>query len=366
MTLSKTDICNYALTALGQPAVTDVDTDTTAGGIQAKRHYDPTLNSLLRSHPWQFASMWADLVRPTIVTSGTSTGTNSATTLNDTGQAWTVNVYAGCWLWVTDGTGEGQIRLIASNTATCLTTADDFTVTPDATSVYEVWQFSLPFQDAPVTSGTSTGTNSSTTLNDTGKSWTVNAYAPTDDATYWLWITSGTGSNQIRRIVSNTATQITTDDDFKVTPTTAGYEVWKYPTSYRWDYQYVLPSDFLRLLQIDPELDADVDVSNERYAIQGDYLKSDSETMRIQYVRTVTDPTEFDALFVEAMTTALAAKLVMPLLQDKVWQVELEKKLDRILQRARAVNFTEARAQKKPLTWNEARGASTDVSEVTT
>ena len=347
MTLTKTEICNFSLTALGQPAVADVDTDITTGGIQAKRHYDPTLNSLLRSHPWQFASMWADLVRPTILTSGTSTGTNSATTLNDTGQAWTVNVYAGCWLWVTDGTGEGQIRRIVSNTATQITTDDDFKVTPDATSGYEVWQFSLPFQDAPVTSGTSTGTNSATTLNDTGKAWTVNAYAPTDDATYWLWLTSGTGSGQIRRIVSNTATQITTDDDFKVTPTTAGYEVWKYPSAYQWDYQYQLPSDFLRLEKADP--------SDERFEVEGAYLKTDSDTMSIRYVRLITDPTLFDALFVEAMTVALAAKLVMPLLQDKVWQVELEKKLDRILQRARAVNRTEVRAQKKPLTWNEAR-----------
>jgi len=259
MTLTKTEICNFSLTALGQPAVADVDTDITTGGIQAKRHYDPTLNSLLRSHPWQFASMWADLVRPTILTSGTSTGTNSATTLNDTGQAWTVNVYAGCWLWVTDGTGEGQIR----------------------------------------------------------------------------------------RIVSNTATQITTDDDSKVTPTTAGYEVWKYPSAYQWDYQYQLPSDFLRLEKADP--------SDERFEVEGAYLKTDSDTMSIRYVRLITDPTLFDALFVEAMTVALAAKLVMPLLQDKVWQVELEKKLDRILQRARAVNRTEVRAQKKPLTWNEAR-----------
>lgn len=70
--------------------------------------------------------------------SGTSTGTNTATTLNNTGKAWLTNQWANYQVRITGGTGIGQIRMIASNTATALTVSAAWTVTPDATSVYTI------------------------------------------------------------------------------------------------------------------------------------------------------------------------------------------------------------------------------------
>lgn len=69
---------------------------------------------------------------------GTSTGTNSTTTLNDTGKAWITNAYANKYLVITGGTGAGQTRKIASNTATAITINTAWTTTPDATSTYTV------------------------------------------------------------------------------------------------------------------------------------------------------------------------------------------------------------------------------------
>lgn len=69
---------------------------------------------------------------------GTSTGTNTGTTLNDTGKAWQTNALANYQVRITAGTGIGQIRNIASNTATAITVSSAWTVTPDATSVYAV------------------------------------------------------------------------------------------------------------------------------------------------------------------------------------------------------------------------------------
>ena len=69
---------------------------------------------------------------------GTSTGTNTTTTLNNTGKAWGTNCYANSQVRITAGTGLGQRRVIASNTATALTVAVAWTVTPDATSVYSI------------------------------------------------------------------------------------------------------------------------------------------------------------------------------------------------------------------------------------
>lgn len=77
---------------------------------------------------------------------GTATA-GATTTLTDTGKAWTVNKYSNWDVEVLSGTGAGQRRRIASNTATVLTLAaavtgnartGPFSVAPDATSVYRI------------------------------------------------------------------------------------------------------------------------------------------------------------------------------------------------------------------------------------
>lgn len=60
----------------------------------------------------------------------------------------------------------------------------------------------LGSQSALLTNGTATS-GSTTTLNDTGKSWTVNDYKG-----YTCFIVSGTGAGQVRTIGYNTATQL--------------------------------------------------------------------------------------------------------------------------------------------------------------
>lgn len=69
---------------------------------------------------------------------GTSTGSNTTTTLNNTGKAWLTNQWANYQVRIKAGTGIGQIATIASNTATALTIATTWTVTPDATSQYVI------------------------------------------------------------------------------------------------------------------------------------------------------------------------------------------------------------------------------------
>ncbi len=54
---------------------------------------------------------------------GIATGTQSATTLKDTNKAWTVDIWAGASVWIHDGTGDGQLRTIVSNTADTFTVA---------------------------------------------------------------------------------------------------------------------------------------------------------------------------------------------------------------------------------------------------
>lgn len=66
-------------------------------------------------------------------------------------------------------------------------------------------------------SGTSSGTNGVNTLNDTAKAWTASIWIA-NSSTFRVRITGGTGSGQVRTITANTATQLTVDTNWTVTP----------------------------------------------------------------------------------------------------------------------------------------------------
>ena len=72
--------------------------------------------------------------------SGTSTGTNTSGTLNDTSKTWTVNAYANKTIITTFGTAPGQIKKIASNTATTITLDVNYSFNPsiDNTTQYVI------------------------------------------------------------------------------------------------------------------------------------------------------------------------------------------------------------------------------------
>lgn len=68
---------------------------------------------------------------------GTATG-GGASTLTNSAKAWATNQWANFQVHIIAGTGAGQIRTIASNTGTVLSTATAWTTNPDATSVYHL------------------------------------------------------------------------------------------------------------------------------------------------------------------------------------------------------------------------------------
>ena len=71
----------------------------------------------------------------------TKVGTTSATsrTLTDSGLALTTDRYANYRIYITGGTGIGQNRRIVAHTATTFTISNNWDVTPNSTSTYEVW-----------------------------------------------------------------------------------------------------------------------------------------------------------------------------------------------------------------------------------
>ena len=55
MAISETSIANLALSKIGVPRITNIDTTTSVTAQQCREHYDITRDQLLRSHEWGFA-----------------------------------------------------------------------------------------------------------------------------------------------------------------------------------------------------------------------------------------------------------------------------------------------------------------------
>lgn len=68
---------------------------------------------------------------------GTATA-GGASTLTNSGKNWTVNSWNNSQIRIVSGTGAGQIKTVASNTATVITTSSAWTTQPDATSIYSI------------------------------------------------------------------------------------------------------------------------------------------------------------------------------------------------------------------------------------
>lgn len=78
--------------------------------------------------------------------SGTASA-GTASTLSDSSKSWTVDEWnsdaslvGGYMVHIYSGTGSGQCRTITDNTATQLTVSPDWSTTPDATSLYRIFE----------------------------------------------------------------------------------------------------------------------------------------------------------------------------------------------------------------------------------
>lgn len=148
-----------------------------------------------------------------------SNGTASAggaKTLTDSGKTWGTNAFAGCCVKIMSGTGSGQVKTIASNTATVLTVDGNWNTQPSTDSVYMIFEGEL------VSSGTATAGGAST-LTDGNAAWGTNSWQG-----YTLNITGGTGSGQTATIASNTGTVLTRTGTWSVNPdNTSTYQIYR-------------------------------------------------------------------------------------------------------------------------------------------
>lgn len=135
----------------------------------------------------------------------TATGYTS-TTASDSTASFTTNAFADRWIYIRTaaGGGQGQLRRIASNTATQITVTSAWTTTPVGASTFDVWMDS----DTVGSATTTTITKGGTTPN-----WTANEHSGR-----WVNIISGSGALQSVRITSNTTTVLTLEDALLLAP----------------------------------------------------------------------------------------------------------------------------------------------------
>lgn len=113
-----------------------------------------------------------------------------------------------------------------------------------------------------------------------------------------------------------------------------------------YDNSFTLPSDCLRLVEIDGLDEADMSdyrgQSNPRFRIEGDRILTDEGgPLNIRYVKDVTDTGAFDPMFVEVLACRLAAELAEPLTQSLPKKQMAMAELRDALREARRVNAIE-------------------------
>ena len=125
---------------------------------------------------------------------------------------------------------------------------------------------------------------------------------------------------------------------------------------FEWDYQFILPNDYLAMRSIYEGRFSDENL--ESYALEGDRLLTNESDMEIRYIKKVTDPTKFDPLFVKLFVVLLANELIGPLAGgNKVIQEKLDRDKADLLYSVRAMSGqqTNTVGQYDLETWNDAR-----------
>ena len=151
---------------------------------------------------------------------GTAQAGSSTSITLDSGASSTSSIYV--YVRIASGTGVGQARAVTTydGATKVASVASAWDVTPDATSVFEVFQEVF---DTPVRNGLAQGGGTTTVTLDAGASTTTDKYRHA-----YVWIIAGTGSNQVRKITAyNGTTKVATvDANWTTIPdTTSQFEV---------------------------------------------------------------------------------------------------------------------------------------------
>lgn len=106
------------------------------------QYYDFATNTWTARSVTSAPSTWATdgrlvILKGVTIVTGTATA-GGASTLTNSAKSWTSSQWINYQVRITSGTGAGQVRTISANTGTVLTVSSNWTINPDATSVYAI------------------------------------------------------------------------------------------------------------------------------------------------------------------------------------------------------------------------------------
>ncbi len=111
-----------------------------------------------------------------------------------------------------------------------------------------------------------------------------------------------------------------------------------------WDYQFQLPANphCLRVLRVGEILDQPIE-----WVVEGRRLLCNEGTsIKLVFIKRITDTNEFDALLVDAIALKMAIKICMPLAKDQKIKDSLIKELEMVsLPEARTIDGQEGSTQ---------------------
>jgi hypothetical protein len=123
-----------------------------------------------------------------------------------------------------------------------------------------------------------------------------------------------------------------------------------------WTYQYLIPSDCLRVFRVTDGNDialGNQGANNLPWERQGQYILCDSSSIIMTYVTQVLDPTLFSPGLVQALAARMAADLAVTYTENRSLQADLWKIYDEKMKEAAAVDGGQGRNDRfnKPVTF---------------
>ena len=124
--------------------------------------------------------------------------------------------------------------------------------------------------------------------------------------------------------------------------------------NHEFDYRHTLPVDCLKVIRTDWEADGFTSTAVYGfpglngyagavvpYRIEGRYLLTNEDTVKIEYIASITDPTQFDVLFVDLLAQRLAAEICIALTDNQSAAKTMWEIYDRKIVEARLMDATE-------------------------
>lgn len=157
-----------------------------------------------------------------------------------------------------------------------------------------------------------------------GESGTI--YSVSDPSATWASRTSGV-TDTLKSLVYSTSDEIYIAMGDCVLISSSNYITWTetaFTPAAGYDYQYLLPIDFLKMLGTNTD-GSDADDSNLDWQIEGDYLLSDEEAVYARYIAQITDTTRWSIHLTEAVAVRIALEIAIEITgsgseKQRLWQ----------------------------------------------